>query len=427
MKKSFRNFCLLFILIIFVFMGVVNAQELNFTDIENHWAKENVEKLVANSIVTGYPDGKFKPENNVTVNEFIKMVVAAGEYTLVREGSNIYPDFYIATAKKQQIIDDEFTDFDKCLTRYEMVEIISNFIGIEDVKINKNIFTDLDKANKDKVLKLVGLKIINGYEDKTFRGEKSITRAEAVTVICRALEVRDMLIVKRKYKVEEEPNLSNYINVTIDSENNKNSSIKTFYEIKDNKIKIFDNGRYASLKDYEISSKNINVNKVIKIIRKIVNEKAYLGVIYVPSKYTINELKILYGSEEQKVLCGEYDFAFNYYENKNYELSNKSLHQEFSNNCYMRIDVIKLWDDYSDYKNGVYVDEYKKEKLLDALKIEFGSASSKILDYMIDKNIKYVTNVECDKEHVEQKVFGNYIINYYQKEYGVPQFYIERK
>lgn len=427
MKKSFRNFCLLFILIIFVFMGVINAQKLNFADIENHWAKENVEKLVANSIVTGYPDGKFKPENNVTVNEFIKMVVAAGEYTLVREGSNIYPDFYIATAKKQQIIDDDFTDFDKCLTRYEMVEIISNFIGIEDVKISKNIFTDLDKANKDKVLKLVGLKIINGYEDKTFRGEKSITRAEAVTVICRALEVRDMLIIKRKYKVEEEPNLSNYINVTSNSENNKNSSIKTFYEIKDNKIKIFDNGRYALLKDYEISNKNININKVIKIIRKIVNEKAYLGVIYVPSKYTINELKILYGSEEQKVLCGEYDFAFNYYENKNYELSTKSLHQEFSNNCYMRIDVIKLWDDYLDYKNGVYVDEYKKEKLLDALKIEFGSASSKILNYMIDKNIKYVTNVECDKEHVEQKIFGNYIINYYQKEYGVPQFYIERK
>lgn len=427
MKKSFRNFYLLFILIIFVFMGVVNAQKLNFADIENHWAKENVEKLVANSIVTGYPDGKFKPENNVTVNEFIKMVVAAGEYTLVREGSNIYPDFYIATAKKQQIIDDDFTDFDKCLTRYEMVDIISNFIGIEDVKISKNIFTDLDKANKDKVLKLVGLKIINGYEDKTFRGEKSITRAEAVTVICRALEVRDMLIIKRKYKVEEEPNLSNYINVTSNSENNKNSSIKTFYEIKDNKIKIFDNGRYALLKDYEISNKNININKVIKIIRKIVNEKAYLGVIYVPSKYTINELKILYGSEEQKVLCGEYDFAFNYYENKNYELSTKSLHQEFSNNCYMRIDVIKLWDDYLDYKNGVYVDEYKKEKLLDALKIEFGSASSKILNYIIDKNIKYVTNVECDKEHVEQKIFGNYIINYYQKEYGVPQFYIERK
>ena len=421
-----KKISMVFVFIIISLSSVVNAQNNIFTDIENHWAKESIMSLMNEGIISGYPDGTFKPENNITVTEFLKMLIAAGNYTLVREGSNIYPDFYIATAQKNGLIDkNNFKDLNKYLTRYEMVDIISNFIRVDDVKQNKNIFKDLDKENQDNVLKLVKLKIISGYEDKSFRGKNNITRAEVAVVICKSLEAREILLPDRKYKIEAEYNLSNYVkdlNGLV-----KSNSIKTFYKIDKNKIKIYDFGRYAKLDGYEVSNHKINIGKVIKIIKKIVNEKAYVGVIYVPSKYTLNELKILYGNDETKVLCGEYDFSFNYYEDEEYKLSSKSLHSEFSDNCYMRIDVIKLWEDYSEYKNGVFVDEYKKEKLESALKLEFGSVSSRILDYMIDKNIKYVTNVERDKEHVEQKVFGNYIVNYYQKEYGVPQFYIERK
>ena len=85
-----------------------------------------------------------------------------------------------------------------------------------------------------------------------------------------------------------------------------------------------------------------------------------------------------------------------------------------------------MWDDYEDYKNGVFVDEYKKQKLKEALKIEFGSNSKNILEYMLEKNINYVMNVERNQKHVEQKKFGKYTINFYQKENCVPQFYIEK-
>lgn len=427
MKKYLYKLGLSIATCLVCFSNAVKANEINLSDVENHWAKEEIKQLVNDGIVSGYADGTFKPENNITINEFLKMLIVAGDYQLVREGSHIYPDFYIATAKRYEIIDiDENIDLNSTLTRYQMVQIISNFIRLEDIKVDKNIFKDLDKNYKKQVLKLVSLKIVNGYEDKTFRGENNITRAEAACVLCKTMNVREKIVIQRKYEVEKEIFLSNYINNSTENEKDQ-SSIKTFYELVGNKIKIYDLGRYAKLEGYVVSNKKINLEKVIKIIRKIVNEKAYVGVIYVPSKYTINELKIMYGNEETKVLCGEYDFAFNYYEDEEYKLASKSLHPEFSDNCYLRIDVIKLWDDYSDYKNGVYIDEYKKEKLESALKLEFGSASSKILDYMIDKNIKYVTNVERDKEHVEQKVFGNYIVNYYQKEYGIPQFYIERK
>lgn len=428
MKKYLYKLSLSVFIFILFFSNISNAAEIEFDDITNHWAKEEIYQLINNGVVSGYVDGTFKPENNITGNEFLKMIIVAGDYKIVREGKHMYPDFYIATAKKHGIItENDYINLDGYLTRYEMVNIISNFIGIQDVKASKNIFKDLEKSNKDSVLKLVNLNIINGYEDRTFRGNNNITRAEAACVIIKTINARENIILNRKYEVEKEILLSNYMNIIDGIQKEEQSSIKTFYQFVNNKIKIYDFGRYAELNGYEVLNKKINIDKVIKIIKKLVNEKAYVGVIYVPSKYTINELKVLYGMEELKVLCGEYDFGFIYYEDKEYNLASKSLHSEFSNNCYLRIDVIKLWDGEINYKNGVYIDEYKKEKLEGALKLEFGSASSKILEYIIDKNVKFVTNVEHDKEHVEQKIFGNYIVNYYQKEYGIPQFYIERK
>lgn len=401
-------------------LNSVNASSIEFTDVKDHWAKEEITELNESGIISGYSDGTFRPENNITINEFVKMLVEAGNYTLVREGKNVYPDFYIATAKSNNIINSEY-EFDKYMTRYEMVEIISNFIGTEELKENKNIFKDLEKEQKSKVLKLVKLKIINGYEDKTFRGENNVTRAEAATIIFKTLKVREEVILSKKYELKESVNLSNY-----KSESTSDSN-KIVYEIQDSKLKIYDSGRYSVLEDYEVSDEIINLNKVIKIINKLVNEKAYVGVMYVPSKYTINELKILYGDNKNKVLFGEYDFAFNYYENEYYKLATKSMHDEFSDNCYLRIDLIKLWDSYSEYKDGIYIDEFKKEKLSNALEIEFGNSGKGILKYMIEKSIKYVTNEESSKEITEQKVFGRYIVNYYKKENGIPQFYIERK
>ncbi len=421
---NFKKVIGIFIVCIGSTFSQVNAQEICFSDIQNHWAKEYIVKLTEKEIVSGYEDNTFKPEDNVTFAEFIKMIVEAGEYTIVREGNAIYPDFYIATAQRQNIIQtmDE-KNINKPLTRYEMSEIVANFINLKDTKASRNIFKDVNDIEKDKlenVLKLVKLGVINGYTDKTFKGSNNVTRAEAAKVILNSISVRDNLVSKRTYNVEEEKELSNYLK-------EKSNLLETFYEISNDSLKIYDYGRYSYLEGYEVSNIQIDIDKVIKIIKKLINENAYVAVIYVPSKYTINELKILYGANRNKVLYGEYDFSFNYYENAMYNLANKSMHEEFSNDCYLRIDVLKLWDDYSEYKNGIYVNEYKKEKLNEALKAEFGTSSTKISKYIIDKSVSYVTNSTTTEEIAEKKVIGKYIVNYYKKVEGFPQFYIERK
>lgn len=396
------------------FSNIVNAVNTNLIDIEKHWAEENIIELVERGIISGYSDGRFKPENEITTIEFLKMLIEAGDYNLIRSGDCVYPDFYLETAIYRNLISKEkCSDLNKLMTRYEMVEIISRFVNISEVKENRNIFKDLNDESKENVLKLVKLKIINGYEDKTFKGENAVTRAEAATVILKILDARDKIILQQKYDISKRKDLSNYIGGT-------ESSVKTFYEVKNDEILIYDSGRYAKLNAYKVSGENIDLSKIINIIKTLVNENGYVAVMYVPSQYTINELKICYGKNELNSLCGKYDFLFNYYENSTYKLSSKSLNKVFSDNCYMRIDIVDVYNDN-------FVDEFKKEKLLDCLKIEFGNNSTRILNYILNKSRDYEKNVGREQEHFDKKIFGKYIVNYYQKEDGIPQFYIERK
>lgn len=396
----------------------------DFADINSHWAKSSIIALVQDNILNGYSDNTFRPDSNITVAEFLKIIIVAGDYELVRVGKTLWPDSYIATALEKGLIkENEFLNYDDSITRYQVVRIISRFINLDDVKTSKNKFKDLSNEYKDDVLKLVNLKIINGYGDKTFRGEKTITRAEAATIVKKSIENKRSIDFKEKCDVSSRIDLSNYgSNANIDD-----AYSETRYEIENNNLKIYDSGRYSNSWGYTINNEIIDTSKIVKIIKKLIHDETYTAVIYSPSKYTINQLRISHGGSATKLLNGEEDFSFTYYEDKYYELGRISMNEEFSDECYLKIEVVKLWEDYSKYLEGNYVDEYKKEKLLDALEVEFGNNNAKnILKYMIEKNEDFVSNKDRDKEHVEKRRFGDYIINFYQKEYGVPEFYISK-
>lgn len=71
-------------------------------------------------------------------------------------------------------------------TRYEVLDamdaLFESFADDADIA-----FTDVDKAHADVVAKFVGAKLLDGYEDKTFRGKANITRAELSKLIVLAL------------------------------------------------------------------------------------------------------------------------------------------------------------------------------------------------------------------------------------------------
>ncbi len=60
------------------FMSLINSSnDTDFNDIKNHWAKDTIEKWKDKGVISGYPDGTFKPDNPVTRAELAKILALA--------------------------------------------------------------------------------------------------------------------------------------------------------------------------------------------------------------------------------------------------------------------------------------------------------------------------------------------------------------
>ena len=164
--KISKSILIVSILTIFVVSNVY-ASEDKFTDIKKHWAEKTIEKFGINGVVNGYDDNTFKPDANITTAEFLKIIIVAGKYDLIRVGNAIWPDFYINTAVANELIDTHLINCNDYITRSEACKIIGNFINVEETKMAKNKFKDLSD-DEDVVLKLVQLGVVGGYKDKTF-------------------------------------------------------------------------------------------------------------------------------------------------------------------------------------------------------------------------------------------------------------------
>ena len=120
-------------------------------------------------------------------------------------------------------------------------------------------------------------------------------------------------------------------------------------------------------------------------------------------------------------------FSFTYYENKPYELARIAGEKSFSNNCYLKIELLKMWSNYSDFLKEKYVDDLKKQKLLDSLTVEFGKENAKkMVKYFLERNEQYVSGKSKGEYHFESKKIGNYQVDFYQRENDIPKFYISK-
>ncbi|NDI36824.1 S8 family serine peptidase [Chengkuizengella sediminis] len=165
-----------------------------FTDIETHWAKEEIKELWEQGVVNGV-DGRFLPNENITRAEAITMVVRAMELTGVEPTSSPFIDITnkywayepILLANQAGLIsgytDGTFAPNDN-LNRVEAAKIIANALDIEGVE-GEIPFSDIPQGYWASgiltQLKLNG--IISGYNDGTFRPENETSRAEFATLI----------------------------------------------------------------------------------------------------------------------------------------------------------------------------------------------------------------------------------------------------
>lgn len=55
-------------------LEAVEGAEANFSDIDGHWAEEYIKTFVSKGYVVGYPDGTFRPDDNITRAEIVVVI-----------------------------------------------------------------------------------------------------------------------------------------------------------------------------------------------------------------------------------------------------------------------------------------------------------------------------------------------------------------
>ncbi len=167
-----------------------------FKDLDsNRWYAYYVNKLIKNNIISGYPDNTFKPDDNINVSEFTKLLLNTLGYKEANGNDDWYSN-YIKRAKQLNIIDEEdYTNYNRPINRQEMAKMIARALGEKESE-NTVQFDDIDKVEskyKEYVIAAVSLGILEGYPDNTFRPNGNLSRAEASKVI---VEVMSKEVVK---------------------------------------------------------------------------------------------------------------------------------------------------------------------------------------------------------------------------------------
>ena len=124
--------------------------DTSFPDVPEKWSKSYIGYLEGFEVVTGYEDGNFRPENNITRAEMAVMMAKA-------EGYDITPD------------------------------IDASEVGFPDVDEG---YATWSAAKAIQILSDLG--IMSGYEDGTFRPGQPITRAETVATVNRVLAAQEV-------------------------------------------------------------------------------------------------------------------------------------------------------------------------------------------------------------------------------------------
>jgi len=204
------------LLTICLVLSTMTAFANPFSDIEGHWAKDDIIKAYENKAVNGDDSGTFRPDDNISRAEFLKMLTALlaekfkTEIPEVENPTHWADKFYNFALTAYLPANAEISydgispavmskeNFDTPIKRWEMAYILSNAFaniymilgdGSEGIKDIEAINEKYDESVSAAIKNLVYLGISNGDENGNFNAENSGSRAEAAVMINRASDL----------------------------------------------------------------------------------------------------------------------------------------------------------------------------------------------------------------------------------------------
>ncbi|MGI1660063.1 MAG: S-layer homology domain-containing protein [Desulfitobacterium sp.] len=178
-----------------------------FTDVGNHWAKNDIAFVTNRGLFSGTSTTKFSPNAAMTRGMFVTALgrLADADVSAYKQSSftdvenNAHNMGYIEWARKNNIVDGidnkKFAP-DQSISREQMAVIMSNYaktIGYTLPKVHaENIFADNTKISayaKEAVRQMQMAGVINGKNGNFFDPQGTATRAEVSAVLRRFVEL----------------------------------------------------------------------------------------------------------------------------------------------------------------------------------------------------------------------------------------------
>jgi len=207
MKKSIVWTIVIAILLTIV-PHVSNAAK-TFPDMKGHWAANDIQIALDRGFVSGYPDGTFKPNGTITRAEAAGMLSRITKLVPDAE-SKAFADLEEHWAKDQvrKLVALGFIDEkdypggfepDKAVTRYEVMKWIASGLAKSEPDFAQALIDTkeallptpetykggIEKEQIPYIALVRGTGIILGFEDLTFRPSNTTTRAEVVSTLLR--------------------------------------------------------------------------------------------------------------------------------------------------------------------------------------------------------------------------------------------------
>lgn len=229
MRKFSSKWIAGLILISFIqFYNLTPGKAIHYSDVpSNHWAYYAIQYLAERGIMTGYPDGTFKPNNPLRREETAVLLTRLFGIQGINPETPSYKDVgtkdwsysFVEVIKKTRImadltLDDTFKP-DTYVTRIEFVAIQIRSLGmkyfadnIHRDEIQEAIMEFTDYAQiptwaKGYLTVALRSKTIKGYPDGTFQPNKYLTRAEIAYLLYDMLRPPDPLEPTERYIVTQ--------------------------------------------------------------------------------------------------------------------------------------------------------------------------------------------------------------------------------
>lgn len=191
-----------FLLLLFAVLALSVSAAAAFTDVpEDHWAASSICDAVDRHVTTGFPDGTFRPGDQVSRGQLLAMLLRAvdpGGIARAEDGDAWWQPYYDAALEKG-ILSDIFpagADMDAPAARRELAALLLNADEVHNGLRLTEGWAKTDRFSDEESLTAAAAAasgLFVGYPDGTFRGDGSVTRAEACTAVMRLFSREDWL------------------------------------------------------------------------------------------------------------------------------------------------------------------------------------------------------------------------------------------